>query len=229
MDGATLSTFIDELNGGASIGSTLKFQLVNAFKAMLEKERPWMVLRKTDTSKTVAASNTWQTAIDLSTLTRFNRFHGRTPIRLFDGSTRIVPYRQIPMDERLEHKDVPGTFVYDESTKTLYLNGTLEFAGTLYIRHLTYSADLDASSSATAWPFPTWSHPILGFGAIAMHKGGVDYDEVNARQLIQNNADAMRLYRMLEKYDDEKQLSEIEDYDPEAPRGFRSGAIDMDA
>jgi hypothetical protein len=40
-------------------------------KAMLEQERLWMVLRKTDTSKTVATSNTWQSAIDLSTFTRF--------------------------------------------------------------------------------------------------------------------------------------------------------------
>ena len=100
MDGDTLSTLIDELNGGASIGSTLKFQLVNAFKATLEQERPWMVLRKTDASKSITASNTWQKAIGLSTLRRFNRFHGWKPIRLFDGSNRIVRYSQVPMDDR---------------------------------------------------------------------------------------------------------------------------------
>src|SRR5207244_5002680 len=79
MDGSDLSIFIDELNGGASIGETLKFQLVNAFKANLEQERPWVVLRKTDTSKSVTTASTWQSAIDLSTLTRFNRFHGSRP------------------------------------------------------------------------------------------------------------------------------------------------------
>src|SRR3954454_22389791 len=101
MGGSTLATFIDELNGGASIGDTLKFQLVNAFKAILEQERSWMVLRKTDSSKTLAASNTWQTAIDLSTLTRFNRFYGSRPIRLFDGTQTTFKYRQIPFDDRL--------------------------------------------------------------------------------------------------------------------------------
>jgi hypothetical protein len=70
MPGSTLSTFIDELNGGASIGSTLKFQLVNAFKAILEQERPWIVLRKTDTSKTVTTANTWQSAICKHAATR---------------------------------------------------------------------------------------------------------------------------------------------------------------
>src|SRR5688500_7569683 len=98
MPGSTLSTFIDELNGGASIGDTLKFQLVNAFKAVLEQERPWVVLRKTDTSKSVTTGNTWQTAIDLSTLTRFNRFHGKTPIQLFDGNNSIARYSQMPFE-----------------------------------------------------------------------------------------------------------------------------------
>ena len=59
-------------NGGASIGTTLLFQLTNAFKAMIEHRRPSIVLRGTDTSKTVTTGNTWQTAIDLSTVTRFN-------------------------------------------------------------------------------------------------------------------------------------------------------------
>src|SRR5882724_2876554 len=107
MPGSDLSTFIDELNGGGTIGETLKFQLVNAFKATLEQERPWMILRKTDTSKTVATSNTWQTAIDLSTLTRFNRFFGSRPVRLFDGNQTTFRYRQVPFDDRLENISNP--------------------------------------------------------------------------------------------------------------------------
>src|SRR6266567_3969488 len=141
MDGPTISTFIDELNGGASIGDTLKFQLVNAFKAILEQERPWMVLRKTDTSKTVTTSNTWQSAISLAALTRFNRFYGSRPIRLFDGNQTVVRYRQVPMDDRLEHINSANTFVYDEANTSLYLNGVVPFGGTLYIRHLTFSEE----------------------------------------------------------------------------------------
>jgi hypothetical protein len=72
MTGTELATFAEEVNGGASIGSTFLFQLFNICKALVEQRRPWMVLRSTDTSKTVATSNTWQTAIDLSTITRFN-------------------------------------------------------------------------------------------------------------------------------------------------------------
>jgi hypothetical protein len=75
MTGTELSTFCEEINGGASIGDTLLFQLLNLSKAMVEQLRPWMVLRDADTSKTVTTANTWQTAIDLSTIARLSRFY----------------------------------------------------------------------------------------------------------------------------------------------------------
>jgi len=94
MTGTELATFAEEVNGGASIGSTFLFQLFNICKALVEQRRPWMVLRSTDTSKTVATSNTWQTAIELSTITRFNRFYGEylslpfIPSGVFDDAQR---------------------------------------------------------------------------------------------------------------------------------------------
>lgn len=75
MNGADLVTFTQELNGGASIGDTLAYQLLNLAKAMVEQRRPWMILRHTDSSiAATAATNGWQTAVDLSSITRFNRF-----------------------------------------------------------------------------------------------------------------------------------------------------------
>jgi hypothetical protein len=98
-------------------------------KALIEQRGPWMLLRATDTSKTVTTGNTWQTAIDLSTIARFNRFYGDDPIQLFDGNRNVVRFRQLPWNLRLQYKDTPHTFVYDEANKTLYLNGTVPFAG----------------------------------------------------------------------------------------------------
>jgi hypothetical protein len=52
-----------------------------------------MILRKTDTSKTVTTANTWQTAINLSTISDFNRFLQTPadpyPIRPFDGTNKL--------------------------------------------------------------------------------------------------------------------------------------------
>jgi len=138
MTGPDLATFCEEINGGASINDTLLEQFLNLAKAMVEQRRPWVILRSTDTSKTVSASSAsaWQTAIDLSTITRFNRFDDwdeGCAIKLFDGNQTFVKYRQVPFARRLEHIQRPGTFVYDENGKKLYLNGNVPFAGTLYI------------------------------------------------------------------------------------------------
>jgi|tagenome__1003787_1003787.scaffolds.fasta_scaffold19755898_2 hypothetical protein len=73
----TEETLATEVNGGDPIGSTLLFQLLNIARQMVEERRPWMFLRRTDTSKTVQASSAsaWQTGIDLSTITKFARFY----------------------------------------------------------------------------------------------------------------------------------------------------------
>jgi hypothetical protein len=130
------------------------FQFINLAKATAEQLRPWMLLRYTDPSTTVAAGTTWQTAIDLSGIERFNRFCGDTPIKLFDSANGIQYFAQVPFDKRLEYRNMPGTFVYDEAAKTLYLNGTVQFAGTLYIDHIKDSPEIENSDSSS-WIFPS--------------------------------------------------------------------------
>lgn len=233
MDGGTLSELINDLNGGATIGATLKFQLVNIGKALFEQIRPWMILRNTDTSKSVTTASTWQTSIDLSAIANFSRFYDSDvpPIKLFDGVQTFVEYTQRPWNQRLRHIVDTNTFVYDEANKKLYLNGQVPFAGTLYIDHLKFTADLDEDSLATAWPFPSWSHPVLAFMAVGVHKGGIDYDDINERMASDNRAMAQAILRALENWDNEKQLSAQQGTDPREQygSGYRPGAIDMSA
>lgn len=230
MTGNELITLGTDLNGGAAISQTIYLQLLNLARSLIEGMRPWMILRGTDISQSVTTANTWQTAIDLSTITDFNRFYetdDSPAIRLFDGMNRIEYYRQVPFHTRLEYKDSPNTYVYDEANKTLYLNGTVNFAGTLYINYITNGTDITASDSSI-WAFPSWSHPLLAFLAVAMNKAGVDYDEVNARQAIRNDSDASRILSALETWDTNKQLSEITHTDPYQGEGdFRSNAINI--
>lgn len=227
MTGTELSTFCEEINGGASIGDTLLFQLLNLSKALIEQRRPWVVLRNTDTSKSVTTANTWQTAIDLSTIARFNRFYGEEPISLFDGTNGYQRLRQVPWHLRLRYKDTPNTFVYDEANKTLYINGTIPAASTLYIDHIKDSLDL-TNDDASTWGFPSWSHSILGFYAVAMHKGGVDYDEVNARMSPESRAQANEILKALDTWDNEKQLQGQQNIDPyNGEDDWRPGAINL--
>ncbi len=147
MTGEQFSVAATEINGGASIGETLLFQFGNLGKSLIEQRRPWMVLRKTDSSKSVTAATTWQTAIDLSTISDFNRFYIDTndpyPIRLWDGGNRIEKYRIVPFRRRLEFREIGNTAVYDAANKNLYLNGTVELAGTLYINYLKNGSDFN--------------------------------------------------------------------------------------
>jgi hypothetical protein len=139
-----------------------------------------MILRATDSSKTVTTANTWQTAIALSTITDFNRFYidnnDPYPIRLSDGSNRIKKYRIVPFGRRLDYKNIGNTAVYDAANKILYLNGTVGFAGTLYINYLKNGSDFDEDSNSI-WSFPSWSHLLLPLFAVGIHKGGVDKRE----------------------------------------------------
>lgn len=230
--GAQLTTFITGLNADATIDATLLDVLVDSARAIIEEERPWMVLRKTDSSKTVTTSNTWQTAIDLSTITGFSRFYMNQDgvvIKLFDGNDRIEYYILKPFDQRLEYKDVSNTCVFDENTKTLYLNGIVPFSGTLYIPYMFTSTAIDLTSESAVWTlFPSRFLPLLGFYAIGVYKGAVDYDSINRQMLPTNQATMQALKNAMEKWDNEKQLAAIQSNDPtEFPGGYpRAGAID---
>ena len=230
MTGEQFSTAAEEINGGDAIGSTLLFQFGNLGKSLIEQRRPWMILRKTDTSKTVTAANTWQTAISLATITDFNRFYQDSdpyPIRLFDGNNKIEKYRLVPFNQRLEYKDVPNTACYDYANKILYLNGTVNFAGTLYIRYIRQTSAF-TSASDPIWEFPSQFHLLLPFFAVGIHKGGVDYDDINARMAGDNRAVAELTVKQLENWDNELQLAEVEAFDPTGDRNdFRPNAINI--
>lgn len=229
--GAELSTFINLLNAEANVDATLLDTLVDTARSVIEEERPWMCLRKTNSSKTVTTANTWQTAIDLSTITDFSRFYMNQDgvvIKLFDGNNRIDYIRLKAFDQRLEYKDVSGTAVYDANTKQLYINGTVAFAGTLYIPYVATSTAIDLSSESAVWTnFPARFLPILGYYAIGIFKGAVDYDDINRAMLPENRATLEALKNAMEKWDNEMQLATIQSNDPsEYPGGYpRLGAV----
>jgi len=212
--GTELYDFLTLLNGGATIDATLADILVDNAKTILEEERPWEVLRKTDTSLSITTSNTWETAIDLSTITDFSTFYGEF-IKIFDGNNRIDYIRLVPFDRRLENKDNSGTACYDENSKTLYINGTVAFSGTLYIPHVSTSTAIDLTSTSAVWTvFPSRFLPILGYYAIGIYKGAIDYDSINKLMMPENRETLKALKRAMETWDNTKQLNSLNFNDP---------------
>jgi hypothetical protein len=229
--GVQLSTFITSLNAEATIDPTLLTVLVDNAKAVLEEERPWMVLRKTDTTKTVTSNNTWQTAIDLSTISDFSKFYMNDDgvvIKLFDNNNQIQYYLLKPFDKRLEYKDASNTCVFDENSKTLYLNGVVSFNGNLHIPYISTSPAIDLTSTSAIWTvFPPRFIAILGYYAIGIYKGAIDYDSIN-RQMLPSNREVLNsLKNAMCEWDNDKQLASIQSNDPANfyDTGYRTGAI----
>lgn len=229
--GAQLSTFITSLNAEAAIDADLLETLVDNARTVIEEERPWMALRKTDSSKTVTPANTWQTAIDLSTISDFSRFYMNQDgvvIKLFDGNNRIQYIRLKAFDQRLEYKDVSDTAVYDANAKILYINGTIAFSGTLHIPYMATSPAIDLTVDTAVWTnFPARFLPVLGYYAVGIFKGAVDYDSINREMLPENRATLEALKNAMEKWDNEMQLNTMQSNDPtEYPGGYpRLGAV----
>lgn len=225
--GIELNTFLTDLNAGAAIDLTLGDVLVNTARAVIEEERPWMVLRKVDTSLSLTTASTWNTPVSIAGITDFSRFYSETPIRLFDGNNQVMYFTMVPFDRQLEYKDTSGTFCFDENTGNLYFNGILAFSGTLYISYVATTDGIDLEADTAIWsPFPARFLPLIGFYAIGIFKGAVDYDSINRQMLPENRAALEALKNAMEKWDNERQLSTMENNDPSGDSdGFRSGAI----
>jgi len=228
--GTQLATFITELNGGASMDATLMDILVSNAKAILEEERPWVVLRKTDKSLSATTAGTWQTAISLADITDFSRlYEDKYPIKIFDGDQRVEYYELVPFNQRLEFKDSSHTAVIDENAKVLYLNGIVPFDGTLWIDYQSTSTEIDIASDSAVWTvFPSRFLPILGYYAIGINKGAIDYDSINRQMLPTNRDTFLALKNAMETWDDRKQSVQIRSYDPtERYTTHRNGSINI--
>lgn len=225
--GAKLYEFITSLNAEATVDPTLAAVLVDNGKTILEAERDWKILKKTNSSLSASSSGTWQTGISIAGITDFSHFYGDFPIRIFDGDNRIEYYRQVPWDRRLEYKDIGNTFVHDANGGLIYLNGRVAFSGQLYINYVSVTGEINLESESAVWsPFPARFLPILAYYAIGIYKGAVDYDSINRQMLPENQAVLTALKNAMEKWDNELQLNELSYNDPTDLDGApRAGAI----
>lgn len=226
MTGSEYPTLAEEINGGDAIGEATLYVLLNIARSIVEQMRDWVRLRATDTSISVTSSNTWQTAISLAGITRFSRFYGDNPICLFDGNNRTEYYHMVPWVDRLQYRQANNTFVYDAANNTIYLNGTVPYSGTLYVNHMKYGADI--ANDDNSWGFPSYAHPLLAFLAVGIHKGGIDYDDINARMSGDNRSVAQSIMSRLVAEDAKMQEQEISQYDPHGGTDeWRNGAINI--
>ena len=203
MNGAEIRAFTASADGliGHTLEETFFYNLLNIAKAKIEAERAWRVLIKEDTSNSVATSNVFTTAHDLPT-----RFAVEKNILLIDSNNSPTGLSPVPFESKYTYKDSPRRYYIDIANGKIYITGSIGKAYTLVIFYAEYTADIDAD---VEWSFPARFHTILGFLLSEMYKGGVDYDDVNMAQAIQNNKDAKLIWVAMISWDSELQMNAI--------------------
>lgn len=192
MLGSELLTQTTELMGGVEPNNTLFYQLINTFARVIEGMRPWVKLRKVDSSITITSSNTVDTAKDLPS--DFRKPHntrwpnGAKGALFLKGSSdgNLVYLELKPLAQREVYRDTNGYWFYDLRLGKFYISGSYSSTYTVYI---SYIHKPTAISSATEWVLggDEEQDSILAHLVADAVKSGIDYDEINARQAVHNN------------------------------------------
>jgi hypothetical protein len=227
MTGPELEVFATEINGGVTISETLLFQYINIAKAMVEQMRPWMILRKTDTSKNVAAANTWQTAIDLSGMTDFNRFYEtetRPPIKSsMEITASSNTARFLGMNAfTTKTFPIPSFLMRPASSST---SMALSLSPVRSTSTTSKTALISPTTIALLGCFPHGRIRCLDSTRSLSTKAAW----ILTTSMPANRAQAQQEINMLSSWDNTKQQSALTNIDPyNSPAdGFRSGSINM--
>lgn len=190
-----LYDFVTRLLGGIEMDTTLFASLVNMAKATREGNREWAWLKKKDSSITVSPGETFATA-------KTSPSDFRKPIRGTDKKKSIVLLNsagkkvdgldEIPFENQYDYQDTPGYFFvdYTDTDRPIYFTGSRSETYTavlFYLRKTTDITDADIGAvtpSTWTWEnFPSQYHFLLGYDVAMIHKGDVDYDDINARMV----------------------------------------------
>lgn len=203
--GQELLTHATELNGGAEPNNTLFFELVNLFKGIIEGMRPWMFLRKVDSSQTVTAATTSTTQLSLPSdfkkpfsVKRPNGMKSSLMLKTASGSCYYL--EQVPFGTQESYRDISGYWWYDIRLQKFFVSGTWNETYTCYLNYIYKSTTI---SALTEWAYPDEDrHVMLADLAIAAIKSGQDYDQISAAQAIDNNRVASMILNSMILEDD---------------------------
>ena len=68
----------------------------------------------------------------------------------------------------------------------------------------------------------------MGYYAIGIHKGAIDYDSINRQMLPENRETFRALKNAMEEFDNNKQLNSLNFNDPSNRSGYRTDVINRD-
>jgi hypothetical protein len=194
MTGADVKTMAEEILGGDTINETFFYYVLNSVKDRIEDERPWMFLRKLDSSLTATPGNGYTTSNALPT-------DWRRTYKLLVGEDR--QYTQIPFDQQHLYRNSANYFVVDVANSVYYLLGNIGQAETIYHYYIKTTDDI---ASGTSWTAPSRFHQLLAFEVAGYIQVGQDADDIFARMSPENKAQALLIRNSMQNWDMQLQL-----------------------
>lgn len=210
MNGEQIYDFVTELLGGDAPGDVLFRSMLNMAKQTRESTRDWAVLRTKYSSLTYST-----TAQNLPTnfLKALKQTKKVNPVVLLDSAGKKVgTATEILPEQQYDYQDMQGYF-YIEYGATCTINFTGENLPS-YTAVLFYNKKTDemteANQDAWTWaPFPSEYTYLLAYDVANMIKGGVDFDDINARMVQFAGIDAQKLQYAMKAWDDRIKLSAL--------------------
>lgn len=196
MIGSTIKEMCESILDD-SVDDVLFYQLLNVAKNTIENERPWMFLRKLDSSKTSTTGDNSTIAIDLPTDWR------RTHKLLIGRDTQAI---QVPFDEQHLWRQSSYRFCVDVANSQYYVLGSLGVADTIYHYYIKKTPEI---TSATSWE-PTALladfDAILAFMVAGYIMAGIDADDIFARMSVENKIMAQTIKASMIAWDMQLQI-----------------------
>jgi len=183
------------------VDQDLALDLANTVKDIIEGDRPWRMLIKEDKSQSFDPSDDYLTAKDLPDdfLMDYKVFLGDATE---DSYTEYYP---VPFEERRRYKDSQAYYI-DVANKKIYICGSVDKSYTIYLYYIYETDDLTLKTSPV---WPSKFHKIIPYMMAEIWKAGIDYDEINVQQALENNKVASMLYEQMIKWDAQLKLQSI--------------------
>lgn len=171
---------------GETIEDTLFYTALNAMKDRREESRPWMFLRKLDSSNSSPASN-----IALPADFRSDR----------KVVINNVQYTPISFEDQHDGLNQFGRYFVDYAGGTYTILGNQ--SGTIYFYYIKTTPEL-VEGAKPVWP--DRFHKSLGFDVAGYIMNGQDADDLYARMSPENKGQAQALINAMELYDTNLQI-----------------------
>lgn len=191
MTGTSIKTMAENILDGDTIDEVFFYNVLNSVKDQIEDSRPWMFLRKLDTSVSAAIG----TPIALPT-------DWRMTWKLYVGQDQL--YTQIPFDQLHMYRNEVNRFVVDVASGTYTLLGNLGTSASVYHYYIKTTDDV---TSATSPVWPDRFHQLLAYYVAGYVQMGVDSDDMFARMSPENKMQAQMLLSSMERWDSNLQIS----------------------